>query len=330
MPEVDAIVFRGVRQVEQCQVALPDARPIDIVVRTEVSGVSAGTELWFYQGRRPQDIRFPAIPGYQAVGRVESVGQEVHGIQPGDRVCVRRSRLPDEFGGSWMGSHLSKMVVAASDVVPVDVSISAEQAVFSSLAAVALRGFRMMQVHPGNTAIVLGQGMLGQFSAQLLRAHGTMTFTADLSPVRQHLSARYSADRAVTGTYQDLLDELGDVATPGVDIAVDTTGHAQAINWCVDSIRRHGQILVQGWYPDPHQIDGHRAHHKEPSVYFPCSQYPYEQRQCLRWMAEGKLRVSELITHRARPHEAADVYRMLDRDPAACLGVVFVWEQDES
>jgi len=326
MLDTNAIVFRGVRQAEWSRLTLPDPRPIDIVVRTEVSGISAGTELWFYQGRRSQDIRFPAIPGYQAVGQVESVGGQVHGIQSGDRVCVRRSRLPDEFNGSWMGSHLARIVVAESDAVRINVPVSVEQAVFSSLAAVALRGFRMLRVQPGDTAIVLGQGMLGQFSAQILRAHGVQVFTADLSPLRQQLSARSSADRAVVGTHRDLLVALGSRVAEGVDIAVDTTGHAQAINWCVESIRPHGQILVQGWYPEPHQVDGHLTHHKEPTVYFPCSQYPYEQRQCLAWLAEGRLRVNELITHRMHPDEAATVYHMLDRDSASCLGVVFVWD----
>ncbi len=325
MLETEAVVFRGVRDVEYCPMLLPDPYPADIVVQTEVSGLSAGTELWYYQGRCPQDIRFPAVPGYQAVGRVSAMGADVQGLHVGDRVCLRRSRLPQEFDGSWMGSHLATLVADAHDAVRIETPVSSEQAVFSSLAAVALRGFRMLRTRPGDTAIVLGQGMLGQFSAQILRAYGVQVYTADLASVRQELSARFSADRAVAGTHRELLDSLGDLATHGVDIAVDTTGHAQAINWCVECIRPHGQILVQGWYPDPHQIDGHRAHHKEPALFFPCSQYPHEQRQCLTWLADGTLHAGELITHRANPREAADTYRMLDREPATCLGVIFMW-----
>jgi 3-hydroxyethyl bacteriochlorophyllide a dehydrogenase len=266
------------------------------------------------------------VPGYQAVGRIEAVGDAVDGLQVGDRVCLRRSRLPDEFAGSWMGSHLATLVVDAQDAVRIEIPLAGEQAVFSSLAAVALRGYRMLRTQPGDTAIVLGQGVLGQFSAQILRMHGVQVFTADLAPVRQRFSARYSADRAVVGTHRDLLDGLGEQVKRGVDIAVDTTGHAQAINWCVECIRPRGQILVQGWYPEPHQVDGHRAHHKEPAMYFPCSQYPHEQRECLAWLSSGRLHAAELITQRANPREAANVYGVLDRNPASCLGVVFVWD----
>jgi threonine dehydrogenase-like Zn-dependent dehydrogenase len=62
-------------------------------------------------------------------------------------------------------------------------------------------------------------------------------------------------------------------------------------------------------------------------MYFPCSQYPHEQRQCLTWLADSRLHASELITHRANPREAVDIYRMLDREPASCLGVIFMWRQ---
>lgn len=62
-------------------------------------------------------------------------------------------------------------------------------------------------------------------------------------------------------------------------------------------------------------------------MYFPCSQYPHEQRECLQWLAYGRLRAAELITHRVAPREAPAIYGMLDRDPASCLGVVFAWDQ---
>ena len=70
-----AIVFEAIRNVQVRDVELPDLEPLDVLVETEVSGVSVGTERWALEGLR-REITLPSVPGYMGVGRIVEAGRE--------------------------------------------------------------------------------------------------------------------------------------------------------------------------------------------------------------------------------------------------------------
>ena len=82
-----AVVFEAVRKVAVKDINLPAPTAKDIVVETEVSGVSVGTERWALIGKRAE-VKFPNVPGYMGIGRVLKVGPEAakRGYVKGGRV----------------------------------------------------------------------------------------------------------------------------------------------------------------------------------------------------------------------------------------------------
>lgn len=324
--ELKAVIFEGPGKAVLRNISMPEPEPNDVVFRVEYSGVSMGTEIWYYAGRRMQDISYPAIPGYQAVGIVESVGTNVSGFKPGDRVFARRTRVLKDFDGSWMGSHVSIMVSSVEETIKIDPSIDPKAAVMNALPAVSLHGYNFLNSRPGDTVVVLGQGLIGQMSAQIAKLRGARVITADRFPLRVERSAEFSADLALNSAEVNLTQVVQEYTNgQGADIVIDSTGAASIFSQCVDLVRPKGQILMQGWYGETIPVDGHLTHMKEPTVYFPCSFYPEEQEQCLAWMANGDLRLNGLLTHIVSPEECQQMYDTMLNRPQETLGVLFDW-----
>src|SRR5438093_1298768 len=101
-----AIMFTRPKQVEIQTYQIAELRPSEILVRTEYSGVSQGTEIWAYLGKR-SELPFPIVPGYQSIGIVDHVGADAADYKVGDRVMFTASRLPETLPFTWMGCHLS-------------------------------------------------------------------------------------------------------------------------------------------------------------------------------------------------------------------------------
>ena len=144
---IKGIVFPEPRKVEIQSFEAPALQPDEILVKTEYSGVSQGTEIWTYLGTRPE-IKFPTVPGYQTIGKVLETGNKVVNFKPGQRVMVTSSRLPSSFPDTWMGAHSSHVVT--KDAVLVPEGCDPVGAAVSALAAVSLRGIRMIDIGFGD------------------------------------------------------------------------------------------------------------------------------------------------------------------------------------
>jgi len=175
---VTAIVFTAPKKVELQSYDLPEPTAEEIVVRTEFSGISQGTEIWAYESRRPE-LQFPTIPGYQSVGTVEFIGSNVHGCCIGQRVLFTSSRIPSSFPPTWMGTHVSHAVV--KQITPIPAGADSVAAAVSALPSVSIRGLKMLDINIGDLVVVAGQGLIGQGSAQLARLRGATVIATDVS-----------------------------------------------------------------------------------------------------------------------------------------------------
>lgn len=321
-----AIVFTGENQVEIQSHEVPDLRPTDVLVRTEYSGVSQGTEVWALTGRRPE-LTFPTVPGYQSIGVIEQVGAEVEKFAVGQRVLFSASRLPDSFPYTWMGAHVSHAVVSTLShvILPLAAGTDPVAAAISTLPAVSLRGLNMLKINIGDLVVVTGQGLIGQGSAQLARLRGATVLTTDIGEKRLALSRANGADAVVNVREQDLSEVVQALRPEGADVVIETTGRSDQFAPCIDIMRQQGQLLLQGWYPQPISFDFQVTHSKRPTIAITCGFDADELATCLEMMAQGKLHLRELVTHLAPVSEAPGIYRQLASNDPEMLGVVFDW-----
>ncbi len=324
MPTLKAIVFPEANKVEIQEFPLPQLRDGELLVKTEVSGVSQGTELWALTARRPE-LGFPTIPGYQGVGTVEAIGDGVTQFAPGQKVLFISSRVPEATTGTWMGTHMSHGFVREAKAIALPDGLDPIGAVLAALPAVSLRGLNMLNVNLGDLVVVTGQGLIGQASAQLARLRGATVIASDVNPKRLELSKRFSADIVVDVRSENLADAVKSVKPEGADIIIETTGRSDMFAPMLDLMRPLGQFLMQGWYPNPITFDFHATHGKRPHIAITCGFDLEETALCLDLMKANRLRWRELATHVAPIEEAPSLYaRMLSGDPKI-LGVVFRW-----
>jgi 2-desacetyl-2-hydroxyethyl bacteriochlorophyllide A dehydrogenase len=327
--QVHAIVFPAPQKVEIQSYLLPALEADELLIRTEYSGVSQGTEIWALTGKR-HEIQFPTVPGYQSVGIVEDIGAQVSNFAVGQHVMFASSRLAKHFPPTWMGAHVSHALVPATgERAPIVVPEGTDPVAASlcALPAVSLRGNNMLNIGIGDLVVVIGQGLIGQGNAQLARLRGATVVATDIGAKRLELSRSVSSDIVVNVREQNLDEVVRSIKPEGADVIIETTGRSEQFAPCIDLMRPLGQLLLQAWYPQPISFDFHQTHLKRPTIAVTCGFDATETRQCLELMRRHKLRYRELITHLLPFQEAPSIYEQLLANSPDVLGVVFDWSK---
>jgi 2-desacetyl-2-hydroxyethyl bacteriochlorophyllide A dehydrogenase len=324
-----SVVFPAPGRVEVWTVELPDPGPSDVLVRTVCSGVSQGTERWLLTDRyRWSDgvPQYPHFPGYQAAGVVERVGAEVDDLRAGDHVFSQGTPFADRSPRYGLASHTGLHVVPRSAVTRLDPSVDLAAASLLRMAGVSRHGVRLTGVREGDLVAVIGQGLIGQMSAQAAKGRGARVIASDLVAARVEASERHSADRAVDASTEDLGEAVREEAPDGADVAIETTGNARLFLTCVDLLRAEGRICLQGYYPELIEVDFHPTHLKRPSVTFPCWVDEREDAALAADLARGDVVIEPLITHRIPYTEAAEAFALVLEHPEETLGMVLTWD----
>ncbi len=357
MKQVTQTLRTGEVKVEE--VPVPGLRDSFVLVRNSVSVISAGTEKTkIDMGRknllqkakaRPDLVRqvmakirteglrktlrtvsarldSPAPLGYSCAGTVVAVGGLVAGIQPGDRVAC---------GGADYANHADYVAVPRNLVVKIPPKVSDEEAALTTVGAIALQGVRLAEPRLGETFLVIGLGLLGQISVQLLGANGCRVIGTDLDPA---LVARAEGSGAVGvppgGDVTSVCYSLtGGHGVDGVLVCAGTSSNA-VIELCGTVTRNKGRVVVVGavrmdipredYFKKEISVVISRSY--GPGRYDPFyeergNDYPYgyvrftEQRNMetfLGLVSEGKLDLKGLITHRFPVEEAASAYQLIE------------------
>src|SRR5947209_2480037 len=211
-------------QVEVRDVVLPDPADNQILVATEVSAVSPGTELAVYTGTHQclqdpnlPDWKFPFRPGYSAAGTVVAVGPGVSGWAPGDRV-------------SYPGNHASAELLTLGHergrLWRLPNGLDADRAAWACIARYGMGASIRAGLTLGQSAAVLGLGIIGQFSLRCLVAAGAYPVVG-IDGVRRRREAALAggADQVIDPSAGDPRQQLAELlGVRGAEVVADATG----------------------------------------------------------------------------------------------------------
>lgn len=336
-----AIIFEQPGKVVFDQVQLPDPTPSDIVIKTELSGISVGTERWAYLGKRAE-IQFPNVPGYMALGTVVSSGKDAQamGWKEGDRAYYFSSRLGGNLEGkSWMSSHVANAVVdvctsrtgggelMVHHCEKVPAGVAGEEVVLLGLCGVAMRGIEMATIPAAVKVLICGLGVIGQYALQVCLLKGAQVTVTDVVDMRLDVAKQLGAAHVVHGKKENLSARAKEIAPGGFNIIIDTSSISAVVNGLFPLLKFRGKFIFQGWYPPPTAIDINAMHVKMPSAYFPCAHSADAVVTAIDWAARGWLRSKPLITHTYSPQEASQVYAMIAEGSDKFLGILFDWKK---
>lgn len=334
MMKTQAVVFVEPNRVEIREMETPDPGPGQIGIKTVYSGVSQGTERWSLTGRyghydHDYSQYYPCSPGYQAAGVVDVVGDDVDRFEVGDHAFTMGTHFTDPdypYPGPNQASHSGYLVVDADQAWKVSPSVDLAAASLFHMAGVSRHGVRLTEIGPTDFVVVIGLGMIGQMSAQAARRAGARVIASDLLQRRVELAAAHSADRAVNPNTENLQDVVRAESPRGADVVIDTTGISSMFGDCLELVKHEGKIAMQGYYPDPIEIDFHATHLRRPTVTFPCGWDDEFNDDLARDMADGNITIEPLITHRYHYTDSAEAYQLVLDHPEESLGMVFSWE----
>lgn len=364
------------------EVPAPQLLPGCVLVRIAASVVSAGTErasaqfaqknllqkaksrpdlVWEVISKVQRDgifaamqavrsrLDLPQSPGYSSAGTVLAVGEGVVDLQPGDRVAC---------AGAGFAVHaevacVPRLLVARIPSRPSnDGEVSFDEAAFATLGAVALHGIRISDVKLGDLVAVIGLGLLGQLTVQLLKAAGCRVLGMDIDASRADLARRMGAEAAASSAsaFRELCVEISQGT--GVDSVLITaeTSSSGPVNLAGAIARDRAVVVAVGTVG----MDIERKAYYEKELDFRISRSygpgrydaAYEQKGrdypigYVRWtetrnmeafvqfLAEKKVDVGALITHRFSIERAQSAYDLIignSREPF--LGVVIQYSQ---
>jgi threonine dehydrogenase-like Zn-dependent dehydrogenase len=178
--------------------------------------------------------------GYSAAGTVIAVGSEVEGIAVGDRVAC---------AGAGVANHAEVIDVPVNLCVPVPEALSFDLAATVTLGAIAMQGVRRAQPTLGETVVVVGLGILGQITAQLLSANGCRVIGTDVDPRRIAVAVENGMDIGINPKDGDLVERIIKLTDGvGADAVVITAASppsdilAQSFQAC----RKKARVVIVG------------------------------------------------------------------------------------
>src|ERR1700692_4912564 len=182
----------------------------------------------------------PSTPGYSSAGTVVAVGEGIRDINPGDRVAC---------AGAGHAVHAEFACVPRLLVARIlSANVDFGSAAFTTLGAVALHGVRNADVKLGDVVGVIGLGLLGQLTVQILKAAGCCVFGMDISDERSQLALRLGADAVSTSpiAFQDLcLEHSGGHGADAVLIAAQTASN-EPVNLAGAVARNRAVVVAVG------------------------------------------------------------------------------------
>lgn len=324
MRKTEAVVI-GVDGVARLQeLDLPEVTGTRVRVKTVVSGVSCGTEGDCASGRAAY-IKRPHISGYQAVGRVEEVGGKVTDINVGDLVVTSGGGLwgMTSLGG---GSHARESVAEQASLVKLEADKpSLDSAAYAVLAAVAYEALWRMKIGKGGILGVYGLGMLGQMAGRLGQIEGLKVIGINRSAAKREVARKFGFDGVAAPDAGEIIAAAEHLGGQGVNFAFDTTGNQQIFDLALQTLASHGEISLNGYYPDPFVVSFDVCHKKNASIHNPVG---HGQRlpEVVRLISSGALNVDLLISHRVKPAEIREFFADLVANHGAYLGAVIDWE----
>ncbi|ULL16793.1 hypothetical protein DVH26_21500 [Paenibacillus sp. H1-7] len=325
----NAVVFTDRLQVEYQTVDIPEPGEQDVVVQVLHSWISIGTESSYLRGERISGETsyqegdpwpFPIAAGYQKVGIVQSVGNAVHHLRKGDRVFVSASRISGMFSPS--GGHINPAIADKSQVwkLPEDVSEVAYSGMV--LTQVGYNCGTRAPIGQGERVVVIGDGLVGHWSAQTLLHRG-----ADVILLGRHPDRMAYADERIrrvdTTGGTDLDEALGSLGA--ISVVVDTVGSMKTVEQLMPLMSRDSHIVSAGFLGTSGIVDIQKLRPKEITLHTPSGWTTPRMNETLIGIHEGWLKTEELITHRFPIDQAAEAWRTILNNKQACLGVVLDW-----
>ncbi len=333
------IIFTAPRTVE---VTEEDFDPVltgdQVLVRTAFTAVSAGTERDnlinepnLYSLTLDADPPYPRHFGYSGSAVVMRTGPDCRRVKPGDRVVVH------------FGKHSQYAVWPEEKLFPVLYDdIRMDQAAMLVISSFPAEGVRKTRLEFGESALVMGLGILGLMAVQMCRIAGAVPVVAvDPDPERRALALKTGADCALDPTREDFYARVEELSSGrGIQVCVDAAGNAAATTQALRCLGRFGRVTLLGCTRHHGEYDLYHLVHGKGVQIIGANTWarPVHESRPGCWTAEDDIAALQHLMHGKRfdmapliseihsPNDAPAVYARL-MEGGFPVGVLFDWSR---
>lgn len=336
--------FTGLEKVEVREQIITGPNANELLVETECSAISAGTELLVYRGQIPNEMAldaniaalqaqqtYPLQYGYACVGVVKAIGSDVDDHWLGRRVFAFQP-------------HASHFLAAPADLIAVPDDIAADDAIFLPNMETAVNLVHDGSPVLGERVVVLGQGIVGLLTASLLaRFPLAQLHSVDRIALRRKRSLECGVTAAFDPTaaadMSALKTQLKNTETnDGADLIYEVSGAPDALNLAIDLSGFASRIIIGSWYGSKTASIalGGSAHRNRLSISTSqvssiapqiSGRWDKTRRFNFSWQMLRELRPNQLITHRATLVDAPVIYRHLHEASSDIVQAIFAYAQ---
>ena len=278
-----AVLFEAKTPLSVEDVTIDKPRAHEVLIRTVACGVCR-SDLHFVDGSYPHPL--PGIPGHEAAGVVEAVGEEVTTVRPGDHVvtclsafcghcefCVTgrmslcidpgvkrpkgappRLMLRDQPITQMLNlsAYAEMMLVHEHACVAIDRDMPLDRAAILGCAVTTGAGaiFNTAKVVPGETVCVVGCGGVGLAAVNAARIAGAgKVIAVDPVPEKRAIAEKLGATHVVDAASETAAAEVVEISRGGVHHAIEAVGRPQSAETAVKVLRRGGAATILGMMP---------------------------------------------------------------------------------
>ncbi|MDY3928552.1 MAG: zinc-binding alcohol dehydrogenase [Clostridia bacterium] len=336
--EFKQIVFTEKNKAELLTVDLKEPAPNEVMVETMVSTISCGTERANITGDPnvnaygASQVVFPRASGYNSSGVVVKKGSNVKSVEIGDRVVV------------FWGQHKNYNIVPEERIVKIENdSISFETGAMSFISTFPMAAIRKTRLEIGESAIVMGLGILGMIAVKLLRAAGAVPIiAADPNPKRREIALQNGADYVFDPLCEGFADKVKNVTGGGVNVAIEVTGVGAGFNEALDCMAKFGRVALLGctrnsdftvdYYKKIHApgitvIGAHTLARPDVESHPGWFTHRDDIKTVLKLCGGNRLCLDNIIEETHSPKECPEVYNRLIYDKNFPIVVQFDWRR---
>src|SRR5580698_4618292 len=312
-----ALLLSAYKKLEVTELPRPVPGPEEVVVQVAACGI-CGSDVHGYDGTSGRRIP-PIVMGHEAAGVIAEVGAGVTSFKPGDRVTFDSTVYCGECDycrsgqvnlcdfrqvvGVSCGDYRRAGAFAEYVVVPQRIlyrlpdALSFPEAAMLEAVSVALHAVRLSELKGGETALVIGAGMIGLLTLQAARAGGaSRVIVADVDATRLKMAKEMGADEVVRLSGAELVAEVMHLtAGKGADVALEAVGRNETVSAAIDSVRKGGTVTLIGNISPEVTLPLQKVVTRQirlQGTAASAGEYP----QAIELMTSGKIRVKSLIT----------------------------------
>lgn len=334
---MNALILSEYRQFTIEDVPLPVCGPKDVLVQVAACGI-CGSDVHGFDGSSGRRIP-PIVMGHEAAGIVTAVGSDVRSVSPGDRVtfdstvycaqcefclrgevnlCENREVVGVSCGEFRRAGAFAEYIAVPEYIVyRLPPSLSFADAAMLEAVSVALHAVKLSHIEGGETALVIGAGMIGLLILQAARVAGcSRVFVADVDATRLKMAATLGADETLLGSEADVIREVLRLTDGrGVDVVLEAVGRNETVATAIDCVRKGGAVTLVGNIVPQVSIALQKVVSRQIRLQGSCAsagEYP----EAIELLSSGKIKVAPLISVIAPLRDGPEWFeRLYAREP---------------